>query len=111
MEQVRNVRLDHLCEAIAEHRGALNEAKANEQGDIQASLAEMQRKGVTVYRHAGVELARVPGAEKLRVRLTKEEGDADAGDFEPSEDESQEEEIPLVAGEFAEERAEAVEDL
>ncbi len=31
---------------------------------------------VTIYKPAGIELARVPGAEKLRVRLVKEEGNA-----------------------------------
>lgn len=34
---------------------------------------------VTVYKHAGIELARMPGAEKLRVRVTKETGDAQVG--------------------------------
>lgn len=64
----------------------MNAARADEQESIQAALQEMQRKGVTVYRHARVELARIPGAEKLRVRMTKEEGSADAADYTPAED-------------------------
>lgn len=95
MDQVRNTRLDNLCEGMAEHRRVMNAARTDEQGDIVAALQEMQRKKIGVYRHAGIELARVPGAEKLRVRLTKEEGDADAGDLEDG-------------GEFAEERRAAV---
>lgn len=82
MEQVRNRRLDNLCEAIGDARETMNSAKNDEQGSIQAALQEMQRGGLQVYRHARVELARIPGAEKLRVRVTKEEGDAGAGDLE-----------------------------
>jgi len=37
----------------------------------------MQRANVTVYKHAGIEMARIPGSEKLRVRQTKDQGDAD----------------------------------
>lgn len=81
MEHVRNKRLDNLCESIAEHRAAKNDAAVGEQQDIAAALQVMQRDGVSVYRHARVELARVPGAEKLRVRLTKEEGDAGEADL------------------------------
>ena len=96
MEQVRNARLDNLCESIADQRRVMNAARQQEQADIQGALQEMQRKGVQTFRHGGVELARVPGAEKLRVRLTTEEGDAGDGDLEP-------------AGEFTEEREAAVE--
>ena len=85
MEQVRDRKLDNICEGIGEERGRMNEAKTEEQGLIQAALQRMQGGGVQVYRHAGVELARVPGAEKLRVRLTKEQGDADASDLEAPE--------------------------
>lgn len=86
MQQVRNVRLDHICESIGEARTQMNDAKQEEGGLIQTALQVMQNGKVTVYRHGGVELARVPGAEKLRVRLTKEQGDADAGDLEEPED-------------------------
>lgn len=81
MESVRNKRLDNLCESIVEHREALNSAKRDEQGDIQAALQVMQKANITVYKHGGVALARVPGAEKLQVRLTKEHGDAGDGDL------------------------------
>jgi hypothetical protein len=84
MEQVRNRRLDNICEAIGDARDQINAAKQEEQGSIQAALQVMQRDGVQVYRHARVELARIPGAEKLRVRMTKEEGDAGAADLEPA---------------------------
>jgi hypothetical protein len=96
LEQVRNGKLDNLCESIAEVRGTMNEAKQEEVGFVRAALQAMVAKGVTVYKHGGVELARVPGAEKLRVRLVKEQGDADAEDLEeanePDDDGEDEEE-------------------
>lgn len=105
MEQRRNTRLDNYCEAIAEHRAAKNAATLAEAGDISGALQEMQRSSTTVYKHAGVELARVPGAEKLRVRLAKGEGDADAGDLETGDGDAGE------GSEFAEDRANAVEEM
>lgn len=102
MEQVRNRRLDNLCESIGDARETMNGAKQQEQSDIQAALQVMQRDGLQVYRHARVELSRVPGAEKLRVRLTKEDGDAGVEDLEPPDgtiEESGEAGEPLEAGE------------
>lgn len=95
MEGVRNGKLDNLCEGIAEQRRVMNAAHLETQTDITAALQEMQRKKISVYKHGGIELARVPGAEKLRVRLTKEQGDADGDDLEDG-------------GEFAAERRAAV---
>lgn len=103
MDQVRDRRLDNLCESIAEHRGAMNKARVEEQSDIAAALQHMVKKGHQVYKHGGIELARVPGAERLRVRLTKEQGDADADDLETGEDEGD-----AGGGEFARERRDAV---
>ncbi len=100
LEQVRSRKLDAICEGISDERQAMNAAKVEEKGLIAAALQAMTREGVTVYRHGGVELARVPGAEKLRVRLTKEQGDADEGDLEPGEADSpsDEEEAADAAG-------------
>jgi hypothetical protein len=64
----------------------MNTAKLDEQSAIADSLGEMQRSSVTVYKHAGVELARVPGAEKLRVRLSKDDGDADVSDLKTADE-------------------------
>ena len=97
MEEIRNGRLDNLCEAIGDERERMNAAKVEEQASIQAALQEMQRTSTTVYRHAGIELARVPGAEKIRVRVTKETGDADANNFKPPADELAQEAIDALA--------------
>ena len=94
LEQVRNGKLDNLCEGIADVRATMNEAKQEEKGLIAATLQAMVAKGVTVYKHGGVELARVPGAESLRVRLVKAQGDADAEDLEEATDPDDQDESP-----------------
>lgn len=100
MEQVRSQRLDSLCEDIADARQRGNAAKSDEAGSVQAALQDMQKStdkfpnGRTVYKHAGVELARIPGADKLRVRLTKEQGDADDDDQVGDERRDAVDEIP-----------------
>lgn len=79
MEQVRNVKLDNLCEAIAETRTNINDLKQTEAGNEQAALKVMQQYQVSSYKHGGVQLVRVPGDEKLSVRLSKDTSN-DAGD-------------------------------
>jgi len=86
MEQVRSRKLDNLCEAIAECRAQKNAAVTEEKSLDATALQVMVGEGLAVYRHGGVELARIPGAEKLRVRMTREEGDAGDADLkEPPE--------------------------
>jgi len=85
MAQVRSKRLDNLCEGIAECRETKNGAVLEEKSLEESALQTMVRENKAVYRHGGVELARIPGAERLRVRLTKETGDADASDLQEAE--------------------------
>jgi len=80
MEQVRNVKLDNVCESIAEEREEANAARVKEKQLTAAALKVMQERNVTVYKHAGVELIRVPGADKLRLRLVSDTGDASVDD-------------------------------
>lgn len=94
LEPVRSKPLDNICEAIGDCRTQMNTAATEEERLRSNALQHMQKRNITVHRHAGVELVRVPGGgEKLRVRLTKEEGDAsvDTGvetssDVEPDEE-------------------------
>src|SRR5436189_3361799 len=85
MEAVRSKKLDNICEGIGQERETMNAARTEEQSLIQSALRVMQQTDITTYRHARIELSRVPGAEKLRVRMTKEEGDASDGDLETAE--------------------------
>lgn len=86
MEQVRSKRLDNLCEGIADCRAQINSARQEETGLIVSALQTMVALALSTYRHATIELARIPGAEKLRVRVTKEDGDAGDGDLEVAEE-------------------------
>lgn len=81
----RNERLDNICEGIAEERERMNAARQEEQGLIQAAMQLMTKKGLPLYKYAHVELTRVPGAEKLRVRIVKDDGAADESDLAPSD--------------------------
>ena len=79
MEQARHAKLDGLCVSIGDAREKANLAVADESAAKQAALDYMAAKDVTVYKHAGIELVRVPGHEKLRVRLVENGGDAQVG--------------------------------
>ncbi len=89
MEQVRNVKLDNVCESIAEERETMNAAKTKEKQLTATALQVMQIGKVTVYKHAGVELIRVPGADKLRIRLVEDSGDAAVTDGTTTDSASQ----------------------
>jgi hypothetical protein len=71
MEEVRIRPLDNICKSIAETRGTINELRGEEAGLEQTALKLMREHRKTSWRHAGVELVRVPGEEKLRVRTSK----------------------------------------
>lgn len=65
--------LDDCAAAIGEIRDQMAELRADEQGHKRTALNLMRRHDRTTWRHAGVEMARVPGEEKLRIRKTKGE--------------------------------------
>ena len=94
MEQVRRGALDNICEGIHDCRQQKNAALVEEGRLDVSALQFMVREQIVVYRHAGIELARIPGAEKLRVRVTKETGDAAAGDLEKPSPAEDQEEVP-----------------
>ena len=81
---MRNGRLDNICESIEEERARVNAARKEEATLIAAALSVMQGNRIHAYKHAGIELARVPGTEKLRVRLVKDDGDAEVSDGQES---------------------------
>lgn len=85
MEDVRYRDLDNICNTIAETREELNTLRQEEIGYEQTALARMRDHGTTHYRHAGVELVRVPGEEKLRVRTARERTATAETDAEPDE--------------------------
>lgn len=85
---VRVPELDELCEEIGTWRTKKNQAINGEASAKRDALGSMIRHKKRAYRHDGIELARIPGAEELRVRLTKETGDAatdDSAETAPAE--------------------------
>lgn len=64
--------LDKLCEQISDTRAAVNRLRGDETDLERHAHKEMQAHQVMNYSAAGVELSRVPGDEKLRVRTSKE---------------------------------------
>jgi hypothetical protein len=85
MEQVRNRKLDSLCEEIADVRRTKNRLLGEETELQRQALLEMERAaasaggGARSYTHAGVELALVPGETHLRIRLVREQATAKDG--------------------------------
>lgn len=72
MEQVRNRVLDRICEGIGEERDTQAESQRQEASLQQQAVKTMEQNNVTAYRHAGIELALVPGGTKLRIRKLKD---------------------------------------
>lgn len=77
MGQVRHDRLDDLCVSIGDAREVMNNAKADVESGSQAALDYMALHNLTIYKHAGIELVRVPGHDALRVRLVKGASDVE----------------------------------
>jgi hypothetical protein len=74
---VRVRALDEVAASIADCRNQRNLLNIEEKGLKQTALQLMQKHLKTVWKHAGVELVRVPGEERLAVRLVKGDGDVD----------------------------------
>ncbi len=77
MEGVRHSALDRLCEGISEVRAIINANEAIDAEKCREAQDFMRENKIKTYRFAGVELARVPGEEKLRVRTSKEKTTAE----------------------------------
>lgn len=76
MEESKHVKLDAICENIGELLDQVNDARRGISGERQAGLQIMHDDDIGIHRFAGVELARMPGSETLRVRRVKAEGRA-----------------------------------
>ena len=82
MEAQWIVKLDNACERISDTRAELNKLREDEAGDERIALDLMRTHDLRSYRHAGVELVRVPGEEKLRVRTSRTSATAESEDVE-----------------------------
>lgn len=78
MENLGQIRdLDNSCRRLADIRHQMGDLRADEAAEMQTSLNAMRKHNRTSYRQHGVELVRVPGEEKLRVRTSKAEATAE----------------------------------
>src|SRR5262245_33241356 len=83
MENRRIKALDEVCASIADCRGSMNDLRAQE-GDLERhALKLMHKHEKQTWQHAGVELLRVPGEEKLRVRTSRTAATAEVEEPEP----------------------------
>jgi len=73
-EQVRNVELDRLCEEFGENRAIQARAAGVERELRRVAVEALHASKLSVYKFAGVEFALIPGDEKLRARLTGDDG-------------------------------------
>lgn len=65
--------LGPCCEAIADARAQAADARDLEKDQKTIAHQAMKKEDRTSFRSHGIELARVPGEEKLRVRATKKQ--------------------------------------
>ncbi len=69
LEDFKDRQLSELASAVADERHNQNESKATEAGLLQAVQKRMKSLGRSTFKAHGVEFVRVPGDEKLRVRV------------------------------------------
>ncbi len=72
MENARIRPLDDICQSIAEGREQMNALRHEDVDHQTVAMRLMRKHKKTSWRHAGVELERIPGEEKLRVRTARE---------------------------------------
>jgi hypothetical protein len=96
LENVRIDELDECATSISEIREQMNELRAQETDQLKIALGVMRANKKTSWRHAGVELVRVPGEEKLRVRTSKQAATAE------TEEEPDDEQVEVSAPDEAE---------
>jgi hypothetical protein len=72
MAQVRDAKLDQICEDIGEGLDQINDGTEQVNDGKAAAIARLHARGLSGYRHAGVRLSLVPGAEKVSVKREKD---------------------------------------
>jgi hypothetical protein len=72
MSQVRDARLDQICEDIGEGLDQINAGTETVDDGKAAALVRLHARGLSGYRHAGVRLSLVPGAEKVSAKREKD---------------------------------------
>lgn len=88
MEDARIEALDDVATSIADIRAKMAELREDEATDLRKAMKLMRDHNRMTWRATGVELVRVPGEEKLRVRTSKESATAESEDEDDDDDET-----------------------
>ena len=80
LEDVRIPELDEVCGHISDVREELNSQRTQEKEHLQTALDLMREHKKKSWAAHGVELIRIPGAEKIRCRTSKEKATAETDD-------------------------------
>lgn len=91
--------LDDCAAALGEIRDEMAELRAQEKDQMSTALKIMRERDRTTWRHAGIEMSRVAGEEKLRVRKSKEQATASVESDLPSDAVGQQAEPETTRGE------------
>jgi hypothetical protein len=63
-------KMDDICKRVANRHAELNDLRNDDQADYQLALDRLRKLDRVSYNRFGVEMVRVPGEEKLRVRTS-----------------------------------------
>lgn len=63
-------KMDEICQRIGNRHAEMNDLRNDDAADYQLALTRLQKIGRMSYNRFGVEMVRVPGEEKLRVRTS-----------------------------------------
>lgn len=72
MAQVRDTRLDEICESIGEGLDGIKTSTEQVEEGKSAAMSRLHSKGLSAYRHAGVRVSLIPGSEKVSVKREKD---------------------------------------
>lgn len=75
MEQIRNTKLDRICEGLSEVRADMARCDGEEKDLKRQAIKVMGDQKVGSYHFAGIALSLTPGDVKLSVRVQKEQND------------------------------------
>jgi len=66
-------KMDDICRRVANRHAEMNDLRRDDQADYQLALTRLRKIDRMSYNRFGVEMVRVPGEEKLRVRTSGRE--------------------------------------
>lgn len=72
MSQIRDAKMDEICESIGEGLDGINQSTDQVDEGKSAAMQRLHAKGLSSYRHAGVRVSLIPGADKISVKREKD---------------------------------------